>query len=261
MLDKTFSKSNAEFFSELSMNAYLPVEEFVDIYVDKYDIKFFDNGSTQGYSLWDEKDLIYVFRGTEPTKLSDIEADIKFWKTGSETVGKVHRGFKEALDLIWEELELHHDNNKLIPLHYGYKLLFSKQKLRNVFFTGHSLGAALATLAAARLGNELTQGYTYGSPRVGDKNFVMAFNPEFFRFRNNNDIVTRHPMELIGFKHIGLLNYFDNNGDHTYKFSRFFMFKQFVSGMFSGFFKLKIDSFSDHSSEKYNELCKKFNSN
>ena len=45
--------------------------------------------------------------------------------------------------------------------------------------TGHSLGAALATHAAAHLlvnKVKVTELYTYGSPRVGDPNFSVWFN-------------------------------------------------------------------------------------
>lgn len=252
MLDKEFSKSNAAFFSALSADAYLDVTGFSDIYSDDYDIKFFDVGGTQCYALWDDKDLIYAFRGTEPTQLSDIEADIKFRKVESDSSGNVHRGFKGALDLIWDDLVIHYND------HISIRNVLTRNSVRNVFLTGHSLGAALATLAGARLGDESTQGYTYGSPRVGDRKFREAFRPQFYRFRNNNDIVTRHPMELVGFTHVGHLNYFDHKGKHVHGFSRMYMFKQFILGMLGGLKRFEIDSFCDHSSGKYRKLCEDF---
>lgn len=251
MLEREFSFENATFFSGLAMNSYLGVAEFSEIYSEDYDIKFFNKGSTQCYVLWDDKNLIYAFRGTEPTQFADIEADIKFLKTEADSEGRVHRGFKEALDLIWDDLVVHYNSNITVSH------ILTKNSVRNVYFTGHSLGAALATLAAARLGDDDSIGYTFGSPRVGNTNFKKAFRPQFYRFRNNNDIVTRHPMELVGFNHVGHLNYFDVDGNHSHGFSRWFMFRQFVFGMWRGIKKLEIDSFHDHSSVKYHELCEK----
>jgi len=60
MLNREFSYKNATFFSGLSMNAYLDVADFSEIYSEKYDIKFFNNGSTQCYGLWDDEDIIFI---------------------------------------------------------------------------------------------------------------------------------------------------------------------------------------------------------
>tara|TARA_B110000503_G_scaffold142685_1_gene240346 strand:+ start:58 stop:795 length:738 start_codon:yes stop_codon:yes gene_type:complete len=242
MRDIGFSVRNSEFFAKLSMDAYLDVSDFAQIYFKDFNVKLFDTKGTQCFALWDDTDLMYIFRGTEPTKLADIAADLKFRKVDSDCSGKVHRGFKGALDVVWDDILEHYNQHK---------------KDRNLFFSGHSLGAALATLAAARLGDENTTGYTYGSPRVGDINFSKAFKPQFFRFKNNNDVVTRHPLEIVGFRHVGHLNYFDHNGIHKHGFSRMYMIKQYVLGMLSGFKKFEIDSFCDHSSSKYYALCAK----
>jgi hypothetical protein len=244
MLNREFSYKNAMFFSGLSMNAYLNVVDFSEIYSEKYDIKFFNNGSTQCYGLWDDEDIIYVFRGTEPTQLSDIEADIKFRKVESDSIGSVHRGFKGALDLIYDDLLQHYTDYS-----------FDGDKPRNVYFTGHSLGAALCTLSASRFGGKDSIGYTFGSPRVGDSEFADSFTPTFYRFKNNCDIVTRHPLELVGFRHIGLLKYFDCNGRVVSGYSRMYLIGQYIWGMCGGLLQFEIDSFNDHSSVGYHECC------
>jgi hypothetical protein len=251
-LTKDYSTENAEFFANLSRDSYLDVKEFSAIYSDEWDIKFFNVGSTQCYGLWDDKSLIYVFRGTQPTQLSDIEADIKFRKIESqEGVGKVHRGFKEALDLIWDDLISHHNT------HITVRNVITRNSVRNIYLAGHSLGAALATLAGGRFGSADYEGYTYGSPRVGNANYRAAFLPKFYRHRNNNDIVTRHPIRLIGFRHIGELKYFAESGRmvDSSKATWGYMFIQWIKGMSKGITQWEIDSFSDHLMDNYCELC------
>ena len=137
-----------------------------------------------------------------------------------------------------------------------------EQKREDVFFTGHSLGGALATLAASRWNTITTHLYTYGSPRVGGRKFVKSFlSSNRYRFRNNNDIVTRVPFEILGYKHVsgdgGKFIYFDVDGNVSKKFSRWYMFKQWLKGTLRGFGKLKVDGFSDHSIEAYYNFCRK----
>ena len=120
---------------------------------------FLKVGSTDCYVAWPHDFVIVAFRGTEPDEWQDMLTDAKIklvpWRTG-----KVHRGFKEAIDEIWPRLEA--ELNALSP---G----------RTVWFCGHSLGAALATLAADRYPQ--TRGVcTFGCPRVGDQTFAAAFN-------------------------------------------------------------------------------------
>jgi len=69
-----------------------------------------------------------------------------------------------------------------------------------LFITGHSLGGALAALAAYDIVNNCDHDYlyvyTYASPRVGDPTFVRGFNmniPVSVRIHNKEDIVTHLP--------------------------------------------------------------------
>lgn len=82
-----------------------------------------------------------------------------------------------------------------------------------IYLTGHSLGGALATLAAFdAAATEFASGqvegltlYTYGSPRVGNGAFASSFDaavPDAWRVTNANDVIARIP-RAIGYRHIG----------------------------------------------------------
>ncbi|MFZ3350998.1 MAG: protease pro-enzyme activation domain-containing protein [Xanthobacteraceae bacterium] len=89
----------------------------------------------------------------------------------------------------------------------------------SVEITGHSLGAALATLYAmenART-NALTNAVicTFASPAVGDADFVSAFNAldlASWRIVNRPDIVPNLPPEILGFAHVNLLQQYSSIG-------------------------------------------------
>jgi hypothetical protein len=75
--------------------------------------------------------------------------------------------------------------------------------------TGHSLGAALATLLAIDVsGNGVFTGptvYTFASPRVGNKVFAGTYDdlvPTSWRVTNLNDIVPHLPPLLAGYVHV-----------------------------------------------------------
>ena len=194
-----FSLTNALWLAESSRLAYLKDIERIRKeyeYAGFTNFKFFDKKGTQCLVASSDKAMIVAFRGTEPSELKDVKADIKFFREKSLTKGKVHRGFKDALSYVWKDLESY------IKTERGDK---------TVWLTGHSLGAALATIAASRIkSNGL---YTYGSPRVGNKAFAkfVKYRQPTFRFVNNNDIVTRVPLPPL-FRHTNKMAYMSTDG-------------------------------------------------
>lgn len=155
----------------------------------------FNSASTEGFLAHDTTRhlAVLVFRGTE--------LDPKDWATDLNTLpvpwatgGKVHQGFGEALSAVWEAVAA-----ALAPVRH------------RLLFTGHSLGAALATLAASRRTPDAL--YTYGSPRVGDAAFVSATaSIKHHRYVNCCDLVCRLPPEALTFRHTGPLSYLDRRG-------------------------------------------------
>ncbi len=83
-----------------------------------------------------------------------------------------------------------------------------------LLITGHSLGAALATLLASQ--HQPTALYTFGSPRVGDTRFVETLQSvDNHRYVDCCDIVTRVPLPVMGYDHVGVPEYIDRNGAIT----------------------------------------------
>tara|TARA_R100000988_G_C3977600_1_gene155060 strand:+ start:336 stop:1088 length:753 start_codon:yes stop_codon:yes gene_type:complete len=240
-LSKEHNWKNATIMATASAAAYQNLTAFQKQFDPE--AVMFDKDGTQVFCYKDDKVACVAFRGTEPTAWSDIKADLKIRRVKCPT-GFVHRGFRDALNEVWPDVAS----------------WLSAAKCEHVFFTGHSLGGALATLAASRWNTETTHLYTFGSPRVGGKKFVQSFKTrERYRYRNNNDIVTKVPFEILGYKHVsgegGNFIYFDIDGNISHKFSRWYMFKQWVKGTLKGFSKLKIDGFSDHGVHNYVSYC------
>ena len=162
---------------------------------------WFDTDGTQAFTCRKHKstEIFIVFRGTEPDQAKDILADAKAWRKPAREKGLVHFGFAQALDKVYDNIVHWIDEQKLDDA--------------TITCTGHSLGAALATIMASRLdANEL---YTFGSPRVGDRHFVKEMSTDkikHYRFVNNNDIVTRVPPPLL-YRHHGELVYINHYGN------------------------------------------------
>ena len=195
--------SKAVLAAELSRLVYSNYTD-VEIYLREngYDHwAWFDVDGTQAFSCRKHKstEIFITFRGTEPKQITDILADAKAWRKPAREKGLVHFGFAQALDKVYDKIVHWIDEQKLDDA--------------TITCTGHSLGAALATIMASRLdANEL---YTFGSPRVGNRDFVKEMKKDgvkHYRFVNNNDVVTRIPFP-IRFRHSGKLVYINHYGN------------------------------------------------
>lgn len=156
----------------------------------------------------------------------------------AETVGRVHRGFKKEVDDLWPQLE---------------KMLTNNTK--KLWFTGHSLGGAMATICAGRcllshIKSSPEQIQTFGSPRVGNKRYINHAKVDCLRWVNNNDIVTRSPPFWMGYRHTGTETYLDAEG-RLKKLSLAQRSKDRWKGFIMGLRKKEIDHFSDHAITRY----------
>jgi len=204
------------------------------------DVTFFNNRGAQAYRFRNRHNAVITCRGTEPNEWTDIRADVDAVSVLAETAGKVHRGFKREVDNLWPMLETSLMNNR-----------------DPVYFSGHSLGGAMAKICAARcllshISTNPQQLFTFGSPRVGNRSYVQFVTLEHYRFVNNNDIVTRVPPIWLGYQHSGHEIYFNREGD--IKRYNFLMKRR---DRWRGFFKElrrgKIDHLGDHSIHRYCE--------
>jgi triacylglycerol lipase len=200
--------------------------------------KFFSCGGAQAYWFQTDFDSIVVFRGTEPHEWDDIKADANAITAVAETVGRVHRGFKAEVDALWPTIEQSlEDNDK--PL----------------WFTGHSLGGAMATISASRcllsyIKSEPEEQHTFGSPRIGCRKYTGYATVKHFRWVNNNDIVTRVPPIWLGYRHGGIEMYLNRYGRLS-KITGWRRWSDRLKGFLGGLRTGRIDPLSDHSMFEY----------
>jgi hypothetical protein len=174
---------------------------------------------TQAFLFRKGKQIILVFRGSQ--QFADWKTNFSFKLRPFQVKinpnielpsGEVHRGFQGA----WESIEWR----------VGYYLKQWWSEDCQFWVTGHSLGGALATLAATSLdyqGFQVSGLYTFGQPRVGDWQFTRQVNQRMgdrmFRYVNNNDVVPMIPPQFNILKptrfygHMGQFRYFDSFGN------------------------------------------------
>ncbi|KAL8769818.1 MAG: hypothetical protein Q9209_004256 [Squamulea sp. 1 TL-2023] len=123
----------------------------------------------------------------------------------------IHRGFKNS----WHEVKhaVMENMKKAVQRHPSYRIIV----------TGHSLGGAIATIAAAELRRiddhfaRETELYTFGSPRIANKEAARWLSEQShysWRITNENDLVPRLPPREIGYHHTEPEYWISANGSH-----------------------------------------------
>lgn len=203
--------SDAALCAEMSRLAYVKEPVRLSAYLQRagyvlVEALGYDQSGTQAFITHsaDQQLGIVAFRGTEPDDPSDLFTDARFilsdWLGPSgQPLGKVHEGFARSVhdQQVFARIKAHLD---AVP------------RTMRVLVTGHSLGAALATLMASWLPGAAL--YTYGSPRVGNAAFAQSVkNAVAVRVVNCCDLATRVPPEAqFGYTHAGRLAYIDRAG-------------------------------------------------
>lgn len=141
--------------------------------------------------------LVVAFRGT--TSKADRKTDFRV-SVGRVLVEnhpqhvRVHEGFYAAFKLVEDQL---HAAINTVP---G----------KSVYLTGHSLGGAVALVASAAfggrddVGSRIAAVYTFGSPRVGGRDFPAIVKAPHYRVVNSGDVVPLVPPSWMnGYVHTG----------------------------------------------------------
>jgi triacylglycerol lipase len=236
---REFELVNAWWLCEAATLAYSDPARVERIFKSKTPLRefraFATGGGTDCFVASNDDFALVVFRGTEAAAregrrrdfrdiFRDIHTDVDIRTSVFGEDAKAHRGFADAVEEVLGN--------------GGLREHVSNLPSRKIWFTGHSLGAALATLAAAR--SERLDGlYTFGSPRVGDAGFASAFGRqmadrgiEYQRFVNGDDVVTTVPLAssppVVLFKHAGTLRHIDREGRVSEDPSRFEELKEKV---------------------------------
>lgn len=202
--------TSARFLCEASALAYLPETEGRRRFADELglDARLFSVGNTQAWLGTDDANIVVAFRGTESPATLDGLKDILLTDAMNLLVvpegrfghdlsaagvgARFHKGFVDALATVWE------------PLASAVESEMTRAD-RPLWLTGHSLGGALALLAAWLLKRHFIQVHevcTFGAPMIGNDAACAAFNREFtgriFRYVNGRDPVPKLPsMSLV----------------------------------------------------------------
>ncbi|MGK3961153.1 hypothetical protein WMF38_49880 [Sorangium sp. So ce118] len=177
--------------------------------------------------------LILCVKGTEPGNIFNWLTNASVASQRFSALGRVHGGFARNVDVMWSVIDrylaaaLRGENVRdvlsgveITPspgAGTGPDAGTAPGKLEALYITGHSLGAAMAVLVAARLFTDGRYGdlrqllrgvYTFGQPMVGDAAFAARagelLGDRLFRFVYANDIVPRLPPLSTGrFVHFG----------------------------------------------------------
>jgi len=133
------------------------------------------------------------FAGTDPLALANWITNLHLGPRARD----MHYGFRGAIDAVWPALSA---------------ALEDVDRQAPVYFTGHSLGGALAITAAERALRELglmaAGVYAFGAPRVGAAAFAEAYNASglgarTYRVVHGLDIIPTVPPSRFGFRHAG----------------------------------------------------------
>lgn len=152
---------------------------------------------TEGFLAEFDDVAVLAFRGTQQPR--DWIANLDLWPQRFAPLdGRVHGGFAKAWD------------------HVAAVVMPALERLdgKRLWITGHSLGGAVALLAAATHHDKTVGLVTFGQPRMlkrkANEKANAIFNTRYTRLVHGNDIVPKVPPN---FGHTGQLSHFDTFGD------------------------------------------------
>ncbi|PIL29756.1 hypothetical protein GSI_08195 [Ganoderma sinense ZZ0214-1] len=153
----------------------------------------------------DQKTVVVAHQGTDPQHVLSIANDVEFKQVAANKTlfpqaakgVQLHSGFQatqgRTADLVLATV----------------KSALKKSGYKKVLVTGHSLGAAIASLDAAMLRMALSKdvavkSVVFGLPRVGNSDWATLLNkliPDFAHVTNQDDPVPNVPPHFLDFEH------------------------------------------------------------
>mgnify|MGYP006105098587 CR=1 FL=1 len=156
-----------------------------------------DNKAIQGYDKVTDT-IFTAFRGS--SNIQNWLNNIKLKKISpyNNSNIQVEKGFFNQYNYLKPEII------------ENLSMLSKKYNTNKLLITGHSSGAAIATIMTYDILNfynnyKIVHLFNFGSPRVGNKNFVEDFNNyniSSYRVTHYHDMVPHVPEELLGYHHI-----------------------------------------------------------
>lgn len=236
-------RERSAFFARLAQMAYdEPGVVIPAFYNFGFNSEYIAKEDAELYVLQSRTDIIVACRGTQPRKIRDIKTNLQIWprKNPNSPEGLVHLGFNSYVNKVWREVAA----------------IIIASPTKSVWFTGHSLGAAMASIMAVYcqvnpILNDPVGLFTFGSPRTGTKEFVKQGRAIYHeRWVNNIDIVTRVPFALLGYRHFGTEMYLNHWGNYR-RVTSWQKIKDRWRGFIVGLKSKKSNHLRNHSMENY----------
>ena len=212
-----YSDRTAAFLAKLAMLAYIAFEDdakrkILEGMLSHGRVKLLETISiadTEAMVAETDKFVVVAFRGTSSRAqlMTDMQARLNVARVAVDgRCVRVHAGFYAAFRKIEAKLR---------------EVLTAQDEAKAVYLTGHSLGGALALVAAAafggndKLGDRIAAVYTFGAPRVGGADFPNLVKAPHYRVVNSGDVVPLVPPNwLTGYVHTGMPILLKPNSDH-----------------------------------------------
>lgn len=210
------NRDHAHYLAQACDIAYKPESIGQDRFSDELNLatRLISVDNTQVYVGQNAESIVVAFRGSEfPGSLDGFkdwlltnsrnflvlpEGRIGTDFAAAGVGARFHRGFMAALEEVWSPLLSAVESAR-------------KTKERPIWVTGHSLGGAIALLAAWRFHQSFLpvhQIVTFGAPMVGNQAAANAYLKEFpgkiFRYVDHTDMVPKMPLMSL------LSNHYDH---------------------------------------------------
>lgn len=161
-----------------------------------------DSNNTNCIIFYNNTSIDICFKGT--TSIINIYSNMQIFLKNYDNI-QIHNGFLNQYLLIKNQLFYYIDN------------IIKNNNIKEISFSGHSSGGAIANIASIdyckKYSNIKINCVTFGSPKVGNKNFVNEYNKyvkNSYRIVNKYDIIEQLPLPII-YKHAHEPIYLENN--------------------------------------------------